>query len=66
MTYCDVVEAVARSVLDEEEALALACCSDLLELCEMAASERKGGGLCHDAPMTMSFSKHAVPRPRLH
>ncbi|KQT46287.1 hypothetical protein ASG43_11700 [Aureimonas sp. Leaf454] len=66
MTYCEVVEAVARSVLDEEEALALACCSDLLELCEMAAGEKKGGGLFHDARMTMGFSKNAVPRRRLH
>lgn len=65
MTYSDVVEALSRCVMDEEEALALACCEDLLELCEMAVVESKTAGQIHDVPMPIPFSRHAIRR-RLH
>lgn len=65
MTYTDVVEALSRCVMDEDEALALACCEDLLELCEMAVVESKQAGQIHDAPMAIPFSRTTIRR-RLH
>lgn len=65
MTYSEVVNALSRCSMDEEEALALACCDDLLDLCEMAAAEMKTAGQFHDVRMDIPLQRH-VMRRRLH
>lgn len=65
MTYSEVIAALSTCTMDEDEALALACCEDLLELCEMAVVESKMVGQIHDVPMQIPLSRHAIRR-RLH